>query len=148
MEGVGRNEALERAIEVEGRRVLREALDVWQRVKEHKDSMLLMEYQEAAQRTSNTITSDAKLENGLFGLAGEVGEICDLWKKHRFQGHGFDRGRMISELGDVLWYVVEVACGLDVSLDVVAQCNITKLRARYPEGFEAERSLHRAEGDV
>lgn len=141
------NEALEKAITEEARRVIRDALDVWQRVKGHSDSMLLMEYQEAAQRTSNTHTSDAKIENGLFGLAGEVGELCDLWKKHRFQGHGFDRGHMISELGDVLWYVVELACGLGVSLDVVAHTNIIKLKARYPEGFSPEKSMHRAEGD-
>lgn len=141
------NEALSKAIEQEGRRVLREALDVWQRLQGHTDGMLLMEYQKAAQRTSNTHTSDAKIENGLLGLAGEVGELCDLWKKHRYQGHGFDRGHMISELGDVLWYVAELACGLDASLDVVAHTNIIKLKARYPEGFDPDRSLHRAEGD-
>lgn len=145
--GADGNEALERAIEQEGRRVLREALEVWCRVKDKPAGMTLMEYQQAAQRTSNTITSDAKLENGLFGLAGEVGELCDLYKKYRFQGHGFDRGHMVSELGDVLWYIVELACGLDVSLDVVAQTNIIKLKARYPDGFRPERSLHRAEGD-
>lgn len=142
------NAALDKAIEQEARRLIRDALDVWQRVKGYKDSMLLMEYQKEAQRTSNTITSDAKIENGLFGLAGEVGELCDLWKKHRYQGHGFDRGHMISELGDVLWYVVELACGLDASLDVVAHSNIIKLRARYPEGFQVERSMHREAGDV
>lgn len=144
---VSGNEALEKAITEEARRVIREALDVWQRVKGYSDSMLLMEYQEAAQRTSNTHTSDAKIENGLLGLAGEVGELCDLWKKHRYQGHGFDRGHMISELGDVLWYVVELACGLNASLDVVAHTNIIKLKARYPEGFSPEKSMHRAEGD-
>lgn len=141
------NDALEKAIEEEGRRLIREALDLWKRMKDSKQGMTLMEYQQAAQRTSNTHLSDSKIKNGLFGLAGEVGELCDLYKKYRFQGHGFDRGHMISELGDVLWYVVELACGLDVSLDVVAQTNIMKLKARYPEGFSAERSMHRAEGD-
>lgn len=141
------NEALEKAITEEGRRMIREALDVWQRMKGYTDSMLLMEYQEAAQRTSNTHTSNAKIENGLFGLAGEVGELCDAWKKHRYQGHDFDRAHMISELGDVMWYIVELACGLDASLDVVAHTNIIKLKARYPEGFDAERSMHREAGD-
>lgn len=141
------NDALQKAIADEGRRLIREALDLWKQDHDSKKGMTLMEYQEAAQRTSNTHLSDSKIENGLFGLAGEVGELCDLYKKYRFQGHGFDRGHMISELGDVLWYVVELACGLDASLDVVAQTNIIKLRARYPEGFDANRSLHRAEGD-
>lgn len=141
------NDALEKAITEEGRRVIREALDVWQRMKDNPDGMTLMEYQKAAQRTSNTHTSDCKIENGLFGLAGEVGELCDAWKKHRYQGHDFDRAHMISELGDVMWYIVELACGLNVSLDVVAHTNIIKLKARYPEGFDAERSMHREAGD-
>lgn len=55
---------------------------------------------------------------------------------------------MARELGDVLWYVAELASGLGMTLDVVAQMNIDKLKARYPEGFEAEKSLHRREGDV
>lgn len=141
------NGALERAITEEGRRVIREALDIWKRVQGNPQGMTLMEYQKAAQRTSNTITSDAKIENGLFGLAGEVGELCDAWKKHRYQGHDFDRVHMIRELGDVLWYVVELARGLDATLDIVAKANIEKLKARYPEGFEAGRSMHREEGD-
>lgn len=141
------NEALEKSIKEEGRRVIREALDVWKRVQGNPHGMTLAEYQRAAQRTSNTISSDAKIENGLFGLAGEVGELCDAWKKHRYQGHDFDRVHMIRELGDVLWYVVELACGLDATLDIVAKANIEKLKARYPEGFESGRSMHREEGD-
>lgn len=141
------SEALERSITEEGRRVIREALDLWQRQKEAERGMTMRGYHKAAQRTSNTITFDAKLENGLLGLAGEVGELCDLWKKHRYQGHKFDRMHMIRELGDVLWYVVETACGLDADLEFVAATNIDKLLARYPEGFDAGRSQHREEGD-
>jgi NTP pyrophosphatase (non-canonical NTP hydrolase) len=50
---------------------------------------------------------------------------------------------MIEELGDVLWYCAELACGLGVTLDEVAMRNIDKLRRRYPEGFDAERSINR-----
>ena len=33
-------------------------------------------------------------------------------------------------------------------MEDVMQMNIDKLRARYPEGFEVDKSLHRKEGDV
>lgn len=47
--------------------------------------------------------------------------------------------------GDVLWYVAEIASGLGVELGAIAQGNVEKLRKRYPEGFDAERSLNREE---
>lgn len=110
--------------------------------------MTLNEYQQAAQRTSNTHMFTSKIGNGLFGLAGEVGELHDLWKKHMYQGHDFDNEHMKKELGDVLWYAAELACGLDSTLEEIAQMNIDKLKARYPEGFSVERSMNRVEGDV
>ena len=110
--------------------------------------MTLNEYQLAAQRTSNTHTLTGKLENGLLGLFGEGGEMADLFKKNQFQGHDLDFTHMAKELGDVLWYVAEIATGLQMTLDEIAQMNIDKLRARYPDGFDPDRSLHRSAGDV
>ena len=52
---------------------------------------------------------------------------------------------MTEELGDVCRYVAELAAGLGVTLDEVMGRNIEKLRMRYPEGFDAERSMHREE---
>lgn len=105
----------------------------------------LNEYQKLAQRTSNHLAPSGKIENGCLGLAGESGEVCDILKKHLFQGHEFDRGAMIDELGDVLWYLAEAAAGLGVTLEEVATHNIAKLRERYPDGFSADRSIHRPE---
>ena len=51
--------------------------------------------------------------------------------------------KLLEEVGDVAWYLAETAHALGVSLEEVCQRNIDKLRARYPEGFSAERSLHR-----
>ena len=108
--------------------------------------MKMNEYQTLAQRTCNiTDTMMDKIENGCMGLNGEAGECIDLLKKARFQGHELDREKMIEELGDVLWYCAELACGLGVTLEEVAQRNIDKLRRRYPEGFDAERSRNREE---
>ena len=66
-------------------------------------------------------------------------------KKHLAQGHDLDRDKMIKELGDVAWYLAETAYALDVPLEEVMVKNIEKLKARYPEGFDKERSIHREE---
>lgn len=105
--------------------------------------MDMNEYQRLAQRTGITKDRSSKIENGLFGLSGEVGECADVYKKYMFQGHEFEREQMIEELGDVLWYAAELAAGLNVPMGEVARRNIDKLQRRYPDGFSAERSVHR-----
>ena len=85
------------------------------------------------------------LINGVMGLCGEAGEAIDIVKKHLAQGHELDREGLIKELGDVAWYLAETAWALDVPLEAVLQRNLDKLRARYPEGFDSERSIGRTE---
>ena len=65
-----------------------------------------------------------------------------------FQGHEFDKEHMKKELGDCLWMIAEACEALDFSMDDVMQLNIDKLKARYPQGFTAENSLNRKEGDI
>lgn len=107
--------------------------------------MTINEYQRLAQRTANTGEPSSKIENGILGLCGETGEIADVYKKYLYQEHEFDREHMAEELGDVCWYVAELATGLGVTLEEVIRQNIEKLRKRYPDGFDAERSVHREE---
>jgi NTP pyrophosphatase (non-canonical NTP hydrolase) len=98
--------------------------------------------------TRNADMSDREtLINGVMGLCGESGEAIDIVKKHLAQGHELDREHLIKELGDIAWYLAEVAYVLGVPLEEVLQRNIDKLRQRYPEGFDTERSLSRKEGD-
>lgn len=110
--------------------------------------MTLNEYQQAAQRTASTKTPSDKIENGILGLCGETGEVADLLKKYLYQGHELDREKMIKECGDVIWYVAELAAGLGMTLEDLCQLNVDKLRRRYPDGFDPDRSMHREEGDV
>lgn len=110
-----------------------------------KTEMTLNEYAALAQRTSNQKSPSGKLENGCLGLAGEAGEVCDVLKKYLYQGHELDRVKMALELGDVLWYVVETAAGLELTLEDIARKNIAKLERRYPHGFDSERSVNRDE---
>ena len=106
--------------------------------------MTLNEYQQLALTTLNpALDPKDVLINGVMGLCGEAGEAIDVVKKHLAQGHELDRDKLIKELGDVAWYLAETAHALGVSLEEVCRRNIDKLRARYPEGFSAERSLHR-----
>lgn len=102
-------------------------------------------YQELAQRTANVPDSFRKIMNGCMGLNGEAGECIDILKKHMYQGHALDREKLIDECSDVLWYVAELATGLGIKMSEIAEHNVEKLRRRYPEGFKAERSIHRPE---
>ncbi len=106
--------------------------------------MTMNEYQELAQRTSRKeLCKEAHLMNGILGLAGETGECADLVKKHYYQDGRAIENALFDELGDVLWYVVESASAMGFSLEAIAQHNIDKLKRRYPQGFDADRSLHR-----
>lgn len=105
--------------------------------------MTASEYQRLAMRTAR---SDCRtLSNVGLGLAGEAGEVADLIKKHLHQGHDLNVAAMVDELGDVAWYLALGCEIVGVSLDTVMERNIEKLRRRYPEGFDSERSRNREE---
>lgn len=101
------------------------------------------DYQLKALRTANTTDKNDLLLNGVLGLAGETGEVADIIKKWKFQGHELDREKLIDELSDVCWYIAITCEALDVTLEDVMRHNITKLEKRYPNGFDADRSIHR-----
>lgn len=112
--------------------------------------MTINEYQTAALRTAQTDKFSASdlLLNSALGLCGESGEVADLIKKHRFQGHDLDLDHVAKELGDISWYLAVGAYSIGYDLEKILQMNVDKLKARYPDGFSADRSLHRAENDV
>ena len=107
------------------------------------------EYQKLAMRTCSIPYDDknGRLHHAVFGLASEAGEVSGSMQKV-FQGHEFDKEHMKKELGDCLWMIAEACEALDFDMDDVMQLNIDKLKARYPQGFTAENSLHRKEGDI
>ena len=108
--------------------------------------MKINEYQELAMRTLNQkLDKKDVLINGVMGLCGEAGEAIDIVKKHLAQGPELDKEKLIKELGDVAWYLAETAYALDIDLETVFKLNIEKLKRRYPEGFEKEKSISRNE---
>lgn len=111
--------------------------------------MTINEYQELAMRTANpALEWPGKLVDGVMGLNGEAGEVIDIVKKHLFQGHPIDQDHVARELGDIAWYLALCADAIGYDLETILQMNIDKLKARYPDGFEVEKSVHRSIGDV
>ncbi len=103
--------------------------------------MTLNEYQKQAQRTSDT--EHNKILNGVLGMSGEAGECADAYKKAVMQGHPLSHRELAEEAGDCLWYVAELASGIGMTLEEIAQMNIDKLWHRYPTGFDSVRSINR-----
>ena len=65
-----------------------------------------------------------------WGLSSEVGELLGKLKKNIRDDTEIDHDALKGELGDILWYVAEIASVLDLSLDDVAQANVDKLESR------------------
>lgn len=106
------------------------------------------EYQKLAARTINPgLTPTGQMHHALYGMCGEIGELQSLYQKV-YQGHVFDKDHAKKELGDLMWFIAEYCTAMGWDLDEVMRLNIDKLRARYPEGFDKEHSLHREENDI
>lgn len=112
------------------------------------NNMTMNRYQGLAARTINPELDAAEQRlHALHGMVGEIGEMHSIYQK-LYQGHKFDEEHMKKELGDLLWFIAEYCTAMNWSMSEVAYLNIDKLRARFPEGFEVDKSLHRAEGDI
>lgn len=122
--------------------------------------MTLQEYQKAAMRTNDGKCTQRLHDsimckydvggviNASLGLSGETGELNDMIKKSIFHGHSLDMENVKKEIGDVIWYIAMMCESFGFDMCEIAQMNIDKLKARYPEGFSEERSQNRQEGDV
>jgi NTP pyrophosphatase (non-canonical NTP hydrolase) len=79
------------------------------------------------------------------GLSGEAGEVSEKIKKVIRDHNGvIDDAKKMEiqkELGDVLWYVAQLATELGLSMDTIAEKNIEKLFSR------KERSVISGSGD-
>ena len=94
------------------------------------------EYEALAARTANAKLSDKeRLLDSAAGLAEEAGEILALVRKHSFQSKPLEQARISEELGDALWCLTMTAKHAGMSLEEIAQANVAKLRARYPDGY-------------
>jgi len=108
------------------------------------------EYQELSLRTASEASTSKEqlILNGVMGLCGEAGECIDIVKKHKFHGHTLDEEKLKDEASDCLWYLAAIAEGLGITLEEIAIHNVEKLKKRYPDGFEVERSKKHLETEL
>ena len=103
------------------------------------------EYQKLSRRTWNLVKTDHPIVYPTLGLVNEAGELAGKVKKIFRDKQGIiseaDREALKFELGDVLWYMAQIATELNLSLDEVARANIDKLASRL------ERNQIQGEGD-
>ena len=103
--------------------------------------MTLDDYQAQA-RTTALYPQAARVLYPTLKLAGEAGEVAEkLGKLMRDEGYlpgaelsGAQVDALAKELGDVLWYVANLAADLDLRLDEVAAKNLAKLASRKARG--------------
>ena len=104
-------------------------------------------YQDAARRTAAYPDVGANPVYPTLGLSGEAGEVADKVKKVlRDRGGVFDdptREAIKLELGDVLWYVAQLASELGYDLEEVATANLDKLASRAARGRIGGSGDHR-----
>jgi NTP pyrophosphatase (non-canonical NTP hydrolase) len=107
--------------------------------------MDLNAYQRGARRTARYPDVGRNPIYPTLGLCGEAGEVADKVKKVLRDNCGtFSpevREALKLELGDVLWYVAQLASELDFALAEIAEANLAKLASR------AERNMIGGSGD-
>ena len=86
------------------------------------------------------------------GINAEGGEFLEIVKKMIFQGKPWNdanKHHLVTELGDLMWYVTQACMALDVSIEDVVATNVKQLEKRYPGGsFDVFYSENRQEGDL
>ena len=95
-------------------------------------------YQIKARKTAIYPNLGSNYVYPILGLVGESGEVAEKVKKVMRDKNGvFDQETLMGlkkELGDVLWYVSNICCEFNMSLDDIAEENLNKLEKRSLEG--------------
>lgn len=100
--------------------------------------MNFKEYQEKSRKTAIYPQAGNNFIYPTLGLSGEAGEVAEKIKKVVRDNGGVvneeAKKELEKELGDVLWYVSQLASELKLSLNKIAEKNIEKLYSRMDRG--------------
>jgi NTP pyrophosphatase (non-canonical NTP hydrolase) len=96
---------------------------------------------------ANRLITDARAVHAIFGLATEIGELTDSFKRTIFYGKHADRTNIAEEIGDAFWYLAILCDHVGVSFEQCMVANINKLRARYPNKFTEHDAVNRDLGN-
>ncbi len=114
-----------------------------------------LETDQVPYRGEQTDDKVAQIVVPLLGLASETGELLSEYKKYLRDGesHMLFKEQIAEELGDLLWYLSNVASKFDLSLGEIASANLAKINERwggkscsikdFDEGFPPEESFPR-----
>ncbi|MGC8662136.1 MAG: nucleoside triphosphate pyrophosphohydrolase family protein [Nitrososphaeria archaeon] len=100
------------------------------------------EYQKLAHQTAVYPIDLAKYYLTL-GLTGESGEVANKIKKEIRDREPVSEEEIKSELGDVLWYLSELALTYGINLEEIAKSNVEKLKGRKMRGTLRGSGDHR-----
>ena len=105
----------------------------------------LSDYQERSRATAVYPDAGSNLLYPTLGLCGEAGEVAEKVKKMVRDDDGVlsieRRDAIAKELGDVLWYLAQLATEAELDLDAIAEANLAKLLSRH------ERNVLQGSGD-
>ena len=100
--------------------------------------MNFKDYQKKSRKTALYPNRGKNFVYPTLGLAGEAGEVAEKIKKVIRDKNSVvseeTKIEIAKELGDVLWYVTQIAAELGLSLDSIADSNIKKLYSRFDRG--------------
>ncbi len=100
--------------------------------------MIILEFSNYQSKASETAIYPKTLDGGVYytaiGLAGEVGELLNKIKKIARDKAQISKEDITSELGDVLWYLSQLATEMGISMEDVAKNNLEKLKGRKERG--------------
>ena len=105
--------------------------------------MYIENYQAESTRTMKF--DDNVVTHCCMGISGEAGEVIDLIKKSIFYGKELDKDKVSEEIGDIMFYIVNLATALNLSMSDILRGNVEKLRKRYPNGFSEEDAIKRVD---
>lgn len=100
--------------------------------------MTFKEYQKLSRETATYPGAGKNFVYPALGLSGESGEVAEIVKRIIRDKNGTvdedSREALSKELGDVLWYLTQLATEFNISLEEIAAGNIKKLKSRKARG--------------
>lgn len=119
-----------------------ERLFIEKRVREAGDVMWYIA--EIAEGLGVTIADIAAVEeySGI-EIYNEAAQIADAVKKYAYQGHAIEKYDIMVGLNAIMSTITRRMIDFGYSIDDILRGNVEKLLKRYPDGFDAERSIHR-----
>ncbi len=91
----------------------------------------------------NTLkTLNPNITHAVYGIMTEASELAESLRLAKSSG-SFDKVNLKEEAGDIMWYLAMLFRELDTSFEEVAEVNLSKLKARYPDKFTSEKAARR-----